>query len=106
MSCASIQLAPAPVNGTESRKGSIARDAGRTVSAPAVGHRGIRLHQILEILERADCTSATVARLLGACPRNIAGRLSVLYKLGAVTREEMASTGGRPAYLYSIKRAA
>lgn len=82
------------------------QDISASIDGASRKSRGIRLHQILEVLERADCTSATIARLLGVCPRNIAGRLSVLYKLGAVTREAMASTGGRPAYLYSIKRAA
>lgn len=65
-----------------------------------------RRQQILAVLDRADCTSSTVARLIGMCPKKAASKLAELYRLGAITREQGDSTGGRPPYLYSIKKAA
>ena len=71
------------------------------------GLRNNRELQALEILERFPCTSKAVARIAGMPERSASSVLSLLHKLGAVTRVRIDPAGrSRPPYLYSIKRAA
>lgn len=63
--------------------------------------------QILDALQRADCTSSTVARLTGMPYRTASSKLSELFYMGVADRKEIAQARKRNVtYLYSIKGAA
>lgn len=61
---------------------------------------------VLEVLCRTDSCSTAIAQQIGKSTRRTASALSQLYRMGVLTREAGESTGGRPPYLYSIKRSA
>lgn len=63
-----------------------------------------RLLEALAVVERFPATSRAVARITGMPNKSASSRMSILFKLGAVTRERLDPAGrSRPPYLYRVK---